>query len=706
MRRLSLPLTAALVGLLAAPSGAAASYLYQANPFIGTGGQGNTFVGAQVPFGFAAPGPDTVLSSPSGYVPGQPIVGFSLTHESGTGGAAKYGNFRITPAAGPTAVPSLPANEQASPGYYSVLLSAQNIRAEMTASRMAALQRFTYPPIRGATLTLNATSVIPTQVFGQVVKQVWVKVTGRRSFEGGGIYSGGWGQGTYRLAFYAELDRKAKLIVLPGRTGVVARFDTRKDHTINLRVGLSFTSATMAKRHLSDLPGFNFNAARRNAQSQWRRALGEIQVRGGSADQRRIFATALYHSHLMPHDVSDDGGWPSSPHYEDFFTIWDTFRTQDPLILLTEPQRMTDMVNSLITTYKLTGWLPDARVGASNGWTQVGSNGDILVADAMVKKLPGIDYRTAYKALAKDATVESPAPLFFGRVLADWDKLGYVALDQPRSASRTLEYSYDNFAIGEVAKLLGHPGTAARYIAQASNWGHLWDPSTQSIRPRNPDGTFLDPFRPKTRSFGNAPFYEGSPLEWSTFVPHDVQGLITRLGGDQQFVKWLNGVMACCYDPGNEPDLLAPYLYIHAGRPDLTDAAVRRLLANNYGTGRDGLPGNDDAGTLSAWYVWAAIGLFPNAGQPYYYISAPIFSESRISLGGRRSLTIEAPGASTSNRYVVGAELNGHVLQRSFLTSSEVEHGGTLRLKLASHPNGWGSGPRPFSLSANGGRLP
>jgi putative alpha-1,2-mannosidase len=165
-------------------------------------------------------------------------------------------------------------------------------------------------------------------------------------------------------------------------------------------------------------------------------------------------------------------------------------------------------------------------------------------------------------------------------------------------------------------------------------------------------------------------------------------------------------VMACCYDPGNEPDLLAPWLYIHAGRPDLTDAAVRRLLTNNYGTGRDGLPGNDDSGTLSAWYVWAAIGLFPNAGQPYYYINAPIFSESRISLGGRRTLTIDAPDASPANKYVVGADLNGHTLQRSFLTSSEVEHGGTLRLKLASRPNGWGTGPRPFSLSANGGRLP
>ena len=195
------------------------------------------------------------------------------------------------------------------------------------------------------------------------------------------------------------------------------------------------------------------------------------------------------------------------------------------------------------------------------------------------------------------------------------------------------------------------------------------------------------------------PCYEGSALGYSTVVPHDAQGLIDRVGGDRAFVGWLDRVMACCFDPSNEPDMLAPWLYIHAGRPDLTDAAVRRILDSAYRTGPGGLPGNNDADALSAWYVWSAIGLYPNAGQPYYYIGAPLFTKARIKLDARRSFTIEAPEAGGANWYVAGATLNGRALHRAFLTSQEVERGGTLTLRMAATPSGWGSGSRPFSLS-------
>jgi predicted alpha-1,2-mannosidase len=348
----------------------------------------------------------------------------------------------------------------------------------------------------------------------------------------------------------------------------------------------------------------------------------------------------------------------------------------------------------------VTGWLPDARVATHNGDTQVGSDGDVLVADALTKGLTGVPYATAYRALVKDATVPSPDPWMEGRVLADWNRLHYVAADQDRSASRTLEYAYDDFAISEVAGRLGHRRQAAEYRRQAGDWANLWDAGSQSIRPRNPDGSFLDPFDPTVATFGLAPFYEGSGWEWSTFVPQDVQGLINRLGGDRGFVAWLQRVMACCYDPGNEPGLLAPWLYIHAGRPDLTDATVRSLLRHAYHDSVDGLPGNDDAGTLSAWYVWSAIGLYPNAGQPYYYIGAPVFTRTVIRLGGGRTFTIEARRASAANRYVVGATLDHRPLNRAFVTQQEVARGGVLSLRMARVPDHWGTRVRPFSLSA------
>jgi predicted alpha-1,2-mannosidase len=692
----------ALVALVVCPSAASAVSLAQVDPTVGSGPPGDVFIGAQVPFGLAAPGPDTVMPSTSGYSPSQPIIGFSVTHESGTGGAAVYGNFRVTPAVpGISTAPPTPLDQHAAPGYYSVVMGRERIRADLTAARLAALQRYTYPPTARATLTLDAASVIDnTAAERETARHVWVRITGGRSFIGGGTFDGGWGGGSYRLFFAAQVDRAVRLRPIAGGTAVVVSFDTRRQRRLSLRIGVSYTSAAMAARHLAETSGFNFGATLRNAETQWRSVMDEIQVDGGTRDERRLFATALYHAHLMPHDVTGDGGWPlGKPHYEDFFTLWDTFRTQDPLLELTEPTRMSAMVNSLISTYQLTGWLPDARVATHNGVTQVGSNGDVVVADALIHGLRGVDYETALQALIKDATVESPNPWMEGRVVADWKRLHYVALEQDRSASRTLEYAYDDFAISEVAQRLGHPRQAAEYRREAGYWGNLWDPSAESIRPRYQDGSWIDAFDPTEPTFGLAPFYEGSALEWSTFVPQDVQGVINRLGGDQAFVVWLRRIMACCYDPGNEPDLLAPWLYIYAGRPDLTDEAIRTLLRSAYHHSSDGLPGNDDAGTLSAWYVWSAIGLYPGAGQPTYYIGAPLFKRVDIRLGGHRDFVIEAPKASPSNQYVVGATLDRRPLHRAFLTSSEVTRGGTLLLQMGRIPSGWGSGQRPYSLS-------
>jgi len=197
----------------------------------------------------------------------------------------------------------------------------------------------------------------------------------------------------------------------------------------------------------------------------------------------------------------------------------------------------------------------------------------------------------------------------------------------------------------------------------------------------------------------DAPFYEGSALEWSTFVPQDVQGLVNRLGGETAAAGWLGNVMNCCYDPTNEPDLLAAYEFIQMGHPELTDYWVSRLLAD-YGDQPDGLPGNDDAGTLSAWYVWSAIGLYPNAGQPYYFIGSPVFTSTRIALGNGRTFTINAPDSSAQNIYVEAATLDGVALDRAFITSGELERGGTLTLQMGASPDGWGSSIAPPSLSA------
>jgi predicted alpha-1,2-mannosidase len=282
-----------------------------------------------------------------------------------------------------------------------------------------------------------------------------------------------------------------------------------------------------------------------------------------------------------------------------------------------------------------------------------------------------------------------------------------VSLDYERSATRTVEYAYNDFCIALVAEALGLSEDREKYLERSKNWANLWDDETRSIRPKYTDGTPLEDFDPTHNypddEYGvfDAPFYEGNGYQYSTYVPHDVRGLINRLGGDEALVEWLDEF----FDEGvhtqnNEPDILAPYLYIHAGRPDRSAERVRDLLEGQYSTGRAGLPGNDDSGTMSSWYVWSALGLYPNAGQPYYYIGSPIFTSASIDLGGGQTFTVEAPGTSETNMYVQSASLDEKALERAWLRHEEIARGGKLVLTMGDSPSSWGQNDRPPSVSS------
>jgi predicted alpha-1,2-mannosidase len=366
--------------------------------------------------------------------------------------------------------------------------------------------------------------------------------------------------------------------------------------------------------------------------------------------------------------------------------------------------------------------------------TQGGSNSDVVLADAAIKGLPGFDYVKAYEAMVKNAEVDSPRPLHEGRELGDYLRLGYMSMptinlkDVPatrasistdeyeqlgyqvlrnsRSASRTMEYAYNDFCVAQMAWVLGRKADHQKYLLRSRNWTNLWDPETRSIRPRFADGRWLTPFSPthnypdKEYDFWDSPFYEGNGWQYTTYVPHDVQALINRFGGREKFVKWLDELFEMeVYNRGNEPDFLVPYLYIHAGRPDRTADRVREILSTRYTTGRAGLPGNDDAGAMSAWYIWGAIGIYPNAGQDYYYIGSPLFPKVTLSLGQDKPFTIDAQETSSSNRYVQSVTLNGRSLTRPWLRHSEIARGGHLVLTMGSKPSPWGRENPPFSLS-------
>lgn len=734
----------AALGLTAQPPPRAIELV---DPFIGADGDGNTVPGPKVPFGFANPSPDTVPSmefrfDTSGYQSDQPIIGFSQTHVSGTGGEGKYGNFRVTPQLGALRLPiegSGKAEETAAPGYYTVRLTRPGVRVELTATRRAALHRYTFPATGHAHLVIDAGSVIFTGG-GDGRRQrpiaTRVEIIGDDRIEGTGNFIGGWNPSPYTLHFAARFSRPFAASgtwrgteALPGNraasgeqqpAGAFATFDTRRDRVVEMRIGLSFVSREQARANLESEVGVaGFDEIRARAERQWEDALSRLTVSGGTAAERRIFTTALYRSHFMPHDLTGENaafGVPVGPHYEDYYALWDTYRTLHPLLTLIQPERQRDMVRALIAIGARTGWLPDSRVAGANGMMQGGTNADCLIADAYVKGLDGIDYREAYRLMVRGADEESPRQAYEGREQGDYLSRGWLSLRTERSVSRTAEYAANDFCIAQLARGLGSDADHRRFMGRARNWRHLWDAESRSLRPRNPDGSWLTPYDP-TRlymlegprfTWMSAPYYEGSGYQYSTFVPHDVPGLIERLGGDAPFVAWLDAFFGAAPDPlgrtlrtdglytqGNEPDLLAPFLYIHAGRPDRTAERVRAIMAREYRTGRRGLPGNDDAGTMSSWYAWNAIGLYPNAGQDLYYIGSPVFTRATIDLGGGKRFVIDAPAASAANAFVASATLNGRRLDRAWLRHAEIARGGRLLLDMRASPTDWGRASRP-----------
>ena len=720
------------------------------DPFVGVDRDGNTVPGAAVPFGFSNPSPDTVPNSDpnrydtSGYESDKPIIGFSQTHVSGTGGESKYGNFRVTPQVGDINLKdfaSAKRDERAEPGYYAVTLTKPDVRAELTTTRLVAVHRYTFPASTQSHLILDAGSIVFTGGGAGRRQRPLAsnsRVVASNRVEGWGDFLGGWNPAPYTLHFSAEFSRPFKAYgtwrgteLHAGATnvtgeqtgaGVFVTFDTTAEQKqVEVKIGLSFLGTEKARQNvLRETGGANFDEIRRRAADLWEQALAKIKVEGGTDDERRIFYTALYRSHYMPHDLTGENVWWQStePHYEDYYAIWDTFRTLHPLLTLIQPERQRDMVRSLVDTYRHTGWMPDARIAGANGMTQGGSNADVLIADALVKNLRGVDYQTAYQAMVKNAEVDSPRPYHEGRVVGEYKERGYLSMKEERSASRTLEYSYNDFCLAQVAKALGKPADYRKYLARSNNWMNLWDALTMSVRPREADGRWMQSYD-KTKlymldsprfTWMSAPYYEGSGYQYSTYVPHDPQGLINKVGGDEAFVHWLDIFFGQeksseklrpegLYTHGNEPDILASFLYIHAGRADKTQEQVRRLMRREYRTGRAGLPGNDDAGTMSSWYVWNAVGLYPNAGQNFYYVGSPIFTRASVDLGAGRTFTVEAPEASAENKYVQSATLNGKRLDRAWLTHAEISSGGRLVLRMGDRPSSWGSGNRPPSLS-------
>lgn len=712
------------------------------DPFIGVE-IGNTLPGAMLPFGMVRLSPDVAPPNhTTGYRSDRPIRGFSHNHLNGTGGGARYGNVLVIPETGPFDLFPEPErqNEYARPGYYSVLLKehGNEIRCELTSTERVGFHRYTFSEpagqltadelLRGYSsgtkihgrILIDASAII-NMVEAEPTHNVksGVNIVSDREIEGYGRFRGGWGgENPYTIYFAARFDRpfdacgtwkgsdsSNNLQQEGANVGSWSEFVLPQRGEVGLQIAISYISTEQAWRNMEQTAEKEFNDVRNAADSIWNSSLGLIQVEGGTPELKTVFYSALYHTMLMPTDLGTDEnpGWSSEQrHFWDFYTLWDTYRTVMPLYTLIMPERQRDIIRCLLDIYDHRGWLPDAWTAGDYAYEQGGSNSDVVIADAVVKRLGGFSVPHAYEAIKHNADIISDNPYKYGRDLYEYEKYGYLSDNIKNGSSKSLEYAYEDFCVAQVANALGFEKDREMYSERSGNWINLFDSETHFFWAKDTRGDWMPGFSPTFRrpDYWNGPyFYEGTPWNYATYVPHDMQRLIGLHGGPENFKEFLDELFdGEYYEIGNEPGFLTPYLYHYAGRPDCSTERVRTLL-DEFRTGRRGLPGQDDSGAMSAWFIFGSLGIFPVAGQDVYMIGSPLFTKSSIQLENGRFFTIKAPNTSSKNKYVCEATLNGEKWNRCWFTHADIAKGGELVLEMGSEPSDWGRDCPPPSLS-------
>ena len=676
------------------------------DPFIGTDSPGNCLPGPYLPFSLVRLSPDSPRPHDThGYAARRPIARFSHTHVAGTGGAGRYGNIGVIPVVNPaepldTAFGKV--EEHAEPGYYRVRLMPAGIVAELTVTPHVGVHRYTFPAGCAPRLLVDASWVIQvgnrtpiTQTGGCVGGNI-TRVSAR-AVAGHGVYQGGWGhKEPYTIHFHCECSQPFTQVQCGDAHSALLTFD---DSTpLEVRVGISLMSAEKAAQNLQrETAGRAFGVIRAAARATWEQTLGRVQIQGGTAAQRTLFYTSLYHLCCLPTDLGVDDEHPvwrsGVRHFWDFYCLWDSVRNANSLLLLMMPELYRDMLNCLLDIAAHTGWLPDAWIAGHRAQMQGGSSADVLFCEAALKGLDGIDYAAALACMRKNAEEDSPDPRTCGRI-PGYRERGCLTPDAPQCVSRSIEYAVQDHCIGTLAATLGQHEVAAVYQASAQRVWALWRDDLKCFAPRDAQGAWITPFDPwqATRpDFWHDPyFYEGTAHEWSLGLVHAVPALIQRHGGAAAFVAHLDHF----FDRRphwKEITLHTPFLYNHAGRPDKTAERVRTILADKYTPTRNGLPDNEDMGAQSAFYICAALGLYPQMGSDTYCLSSPLFAQSDLQLGARgRVLRIEAPAAGAAQQYITAAWLNDKPLDRAWLRHDEIARGGVVRMKLSAQPTGWG----------------
>lgn len=649
--------------------------------------------------------------------------------------------------------------ETATPYYYEAELETWQIRAELTATNEAAYYRFTFPASPHAHLVLELERNAGLTIEGDRT------VAG--SEQVGEDHISETARGKTREYFYAEFSRPfgdyqtwqdAELgkssHVSGDRIGFVTSMSTSAGESVEVRIGISYISVEQAKQNLQrELPDWNFEAVKQASRKVWNDALSRIDIAGGSERQRTIFYTALYRSLSRMTDITENGRYFSGydhqvhePDGHDFYVddgTWDTFRSMHPLQLLIEPDREQDMIRSYIRMYQQSGWMPSFPSVAGDQAVMIGHHADQVILDAYARGYRDFDVDAAYAGMRKNATEAtmlpwSRAPLtpldkiyfekgFFPALKwGEKESVPQVTQERRQAVSVTLENAYDDWCVAQLAKALGKTADATYFDKLAHNYQNVYNPAIGFMAPKSADGNWVEHFDPKLGGGQGGRDYTTEVDSWIyTFnVQHDVAGLIRLMGGrdafnaklDRLFVeqygipkyKFLSqfpdatGLIGL-YAQGNEPSFHIPYLYDFSGEPWKTQRRVREIMSVWYGDGPLGIPGDDDGGATSSWYVLSAMGFYPECpGSPVYEIGSPIFDKTTLQLGNGQSFTIVAHNVSAANKYIQSALLNGKPLNRPWFSQAEIAHGGSLVLEMGDQPNrAWGAAPAdaPPSMS-------
>ncbi len=725
-------------------------------PFVGAQGEGNTYPGPSAPFGMIQISPDTDKTNwdtDSGYEYTDPtILGFSLTHLSGTG-CPDLGDFLFMPQVGKEELVSgmkdhpeagyqslfSHADESASAGYYRVKLQKSGVLAEMTAGERAGILRFTFPASDAASIMLDLNHVINGGRWR--VAESRVRIEDNSTITGFHLVNG-WAKERY-LYFAARYSRPfdSAEIFSAGKPVVYntyrfrshneaagtnlqffARFKTQTDEVIQVKVAVSAVSAANALANLdAEIPGWDFEKLLAATRAKWNRELSRIEIEG-SPEQKETFYTSLYHAFLAPNlyeDVNGEyRGFDENIHQAKGFTeysvfsLWDTFRAEHPLLSLIQEPRDSDMINSILVHFdqSVDHLLPMWELQGNETWCMIGYHAVPVIVDGYFKGVKGFDVQHAYEAIK--TTAMNPD---YDSVAA-YAKLGWVPCDQEdESLSKTLEYAYDDWCIAQMAKALGKTDDYDYFMKRAASYKNIYDPSIGWMRPKDSAGNWRTPFSAHIFGGGESnDVTEATSSQYSWFVPQNVPGLIDLMGGNEKFVEKLdslfsaeqtdafkkdlsaNDLRGCIgeYWHGNEPSHHVIYLYCYAGQPWKAAERLHQVVTTQYGSQPGSLCGNDDCGQMSAWYLFTCMGFYPVCpASDYYVIGAPQIPKAVMHLSNGKKITMTAENISDKNIYVQSVKLNGKNWDSPFLPCKELKNGGSIAFTMGPQPSQWGIHP-------------